>query len=94
MKWDKEQGKRRPGDSSEWSQIAQKAIHSHNTGQGTNHLSWTMPKKCSVKRIFLTAQVRKELFSLNITLEEFFAASTKATAFSCEAAWRSCRLYL
>jgi len=50
-----------------------------NTGHGINHLTQRMSKKPSVKRIFLTAQVRKELFSLNINLEESFAASTKAT---------------
>lgn len=60
-------------------EVAQRAIQSHNTGHGINHLTWTMSKKCSEKRMFLTAQVRKELFSLNISLEEFFAASTKAT---------------
>jgi len=59
--------------------VAQKAIQGPNTGHGITHLTQTMSKKRYVKRIFLTARVRKELFSLNVTLEEFFAASTKAT---------------
>ena len=60
-------------------EVVQKAIHSHSTGHGINDLTQTMSKKCSVKRIFLTAQVRRGTFFFEYNFGGIISASTKAT---------------